>query len=54
MDEVYVVEIAATGPKGMPSDTVVQIGICRMLAYGCEFDTVFDANVALDPKDIGN
>ena len=46
MDEVYVVEIAATGPKGMPSDTVVQIGICRMLADGSDFDTVYDATVA--------
>ena len=53
MDEVYVVEIAATGPKGMPSDTVVQIGICRMLADGSDFDTVYDATVALDPKDLG-
>ncbi len=53
MDEVYVVEIAATGPKGIPSDTVAQIGICRMLPDGSDFDTVYDATVLLDPKDLG-
>lgn len=53
MDEVYVVEIAATGPKGVPKDTVAQIAVCRMLADGSDFDTVYDGTIALDPRDIG-
>ena len=53
MDDVYVVEIAATGPKGMPKDTVAEVAVCRMLADGSDFDTVYDCMVAMDPRDIG-
>lgn len=53
MDEVYVVEIAATGPKGSPQDGVAEIAVCRMLADGSDFDTVYNDGVALDPLDLG-
>lgn len=53
MDEVYVVEIASTGPKGVPGDAVAQVAVCRMDADGGDFDTVFHASVALDPRDLG-
>ena len=53
MDEVYVVEVSTTGPKGAPADAVAQIAVCRMLPDGSDFDTVYDAMVAMDPKDLG-
>ena len=53
MDEVYVVEVSTTGPKGAPADAVAQIAVCRMLPDGSDFDTVYDATVAMDPKDLG-
>ncbi len=53
MDEVYVVEIAATGPKGVPKDTVAEVAVCRVLGDGSDFDTVYWGRVALDPLDLG-
>lgn len=53
MDDVYVVEIAVTGPKGVPNDGVVEVAVCRMFANGSDFDTVFDSMVSLDPRDLG-
>ena len=53
MDDVYIVEIAATGPRGMPNDTVAQVAVCRMYADGSDYDTVFEGHLALDPKDLG-
>ncbi len=53
MDEVYVVEIAATGPKGAPNDSVAEVAVCRMDADGRDYDTVFSDSVALDPRDLG-
>ncbi len=53
MDDVYVVQIAATGSKGLPSDAVSQVAVCRMLSDGSDFDTVFFETVSLDPLDIG-
>lgn len=54
MDEVYVVEVATTGPNGAPNDGVVQIGICRMLPDGSDFDSVYSGTVCIDPRDIGS
>lgn len=31
MDDVYVVELATTGPSGYPKDTVAEIAVCRVL-----------------------
>lgn len=53
MDEVYVVEIATTGPKGAPDDGVAEVAVCRMLADGSDFDTVYDGSVLMDPRDLG-
>lgn len=53
MDDVYVVEIATTGPKGMPKDTVAEVAVCRMLADGSDFDTVYDNLIMMDPRDLG-
>lgn len=53
MDDVYVVEIATTGPKGIPKDTVAEVAVCRMLADGSDFDTVYDCLISMDPRDIG-
>lgn len=53
MDEVYVVEVASTGIVGIPKDVVAQVAVCRMDAAGRDFDTVFDATVSLDPRDLG-
>lgn len=53
MDEVYVVEIATTGSAGAPRDAVAEVAVCRMLADGSDFDTVFDSVIALDPRNIG-
>ena len=54
MDEVYIVEVAVTGESGFPKDAVVQIAICRMEADGSDYDTVYEDNIALDPKDVGH
>ncbi|MBQ7979921.1 MAG: hypothetical protein IJ248_09275 [Candidatus Methanomethylophilaceae archaeon] len=53
MDDVYVVEVAATGPKGFPQDRVVQVSVCRMHRDGTDFDTVYDSLVFADPMDLG-
>ncbi len=53
MDDVYVVQIASTGPKGLPSDAVAQVAVCRMMADGSDFDTVYFETVSLDPLDLG-
>lgn len=53
MDDVYVVEIATTGPKGTPRDNVAEIAVCRVFADGSDFDTVYNDGVALDPLDLG-
>lgn len=53
MDDVYVVEIATTGPKGLPNDSVAEVAVCRMMADGSDFDTIFYETVALDPRDMG-
>lgn len=53
MDDVYVVEVACTGPKGVPDDAVAEIAVCRVLADGSDFDTVYNDGIALDPLDLG-
>ncbi len=53
MDDVYIVEIAATGEKGMPKDTVIEVAVCRMFQDGSEFETVYYGRVATDPRDLG-
>lgn len=53
MDEVYVVEVAATGPRGVPGDAVAEVAVCRMDADGRDFDTVFSELVSMDPRDLG-
>lgn len=53
MDDVYVVEVATTGPKGLPVDSVAEVAVCRMMADGSDFDTVFSETVELDPRDLG-
>jgi len=53
MEDVYVVEIATSGPQGYPMDRVVEISATRVLADGSDFDTVYDSFVFADPLDIG-
>ncbi len=53
MDDVYVVEIAATGPRGYPNDSVAEIAVCRVFGDGSDFETVYNDGVFLDPKDLG-
>lgn len=53
MDDVYVVEVAATGPKGYPNDSVAEIAVCRVFGDGSDFETVYNDGVFLDPKDLG-
>ena len=53
MDDVHVVEIAVTGPKGAPNDRVVEIAVCRVLFDGSDFDTLYSDSIALDPLDLG-
>ena len=53
MDEVYVVEVVSTGTSGVPRDTVTEVGVCRMLADGSDFDTVFHGRLCIEPLDIG-
>lgn len=53
MEDLYVVEIAATGPKGMPADAVAEAAVCLLPGDGSEFETVFYGRVMLDPLDIG-
>lgn len=53
MDDVYVVELATTGPLGYPKDTVAEIAVCRMFSDGSDFETVYNDGVALDPMDLG-
>lgn len=53
MEEFYVVELALTGPKGAPKDGVAEIAVCRVLADGSDFETVYNDGIALDPLDLG-
>lgn len=53
MDDVYVVEVASTGPAGIPNDEVAEIAVCRVFSDGSDFDTVYNDGVALDPRDLG-
>lgn len=53
MDDVYVVEVATTGPGGYPSDSVAEIAVCRVFGDGSDFETVYNDGVFLDPKDLG-
>ena len=53
MEDVYVVQVAPTGPRGCPDDAVAEIAICRVLQDGSDFDTVYSDGVALDPMDLG-
>ncbi|MDO5852477.1 MAG: hypothetical protein Q4Q62_00080 [Thermoplasmata archaeon] len=53
MDDAYVVEVAVTGPRGVPEDAVAEIAVCRVLADGSDFDTVYCDGIALDPRDLG-
>lgn len=53
MDDVYVVELATTGPSGYPKDTVAEIAVCRVMSDGSDFETVYNDGIALDPKDLG-
>jgi len=53
MDDLYVVEIAATGAKGLPADAVAEAAVCLLPGDGSEFETVFCGRVLLDPLDIG-
>lgn len=53
MDDVYIVEMAVTGPKGFPMDRVVDVAVCRMHRDGQDFDTVYNSTVFADPMDIG-
>jgi hypothetical protein len=53
MEDVYVVEIVDTGPRGIPYDTVVQVAACRMFADGEDFDTVYSGCIAREPMDLG-
>ena len=41
MEDLYVVEIAATGTKGAPSDAVAEVAVCLLPGSGSEFETVF-------------
>lgn len=50
----YIVEIATTGTSGYPKDVVVQIGICRLSDDFSDYDSVYDATIAVDPKDLGH
>lgn len=51
MDDVYVVEAAATGDGGCPVDRIAEIAVCRV--SGSEFETIYSETVALDPLDLG-
>ncbi|MGI6009133.1 MAG: hypothetical protein ACOX8X_03300 [Methanomethylophilus sp.] len=52
-DTVCVVEAIADGAEGYPYDEILSIAVCRVDLDAGEFDSVFDANIAADPKDIG-
>ena len=53
MDDVHIVEIAASGPKGFPMDRVIEVAVCRMHRDGTDYDTVYDSYVFADPMDLG-
>lgn len=53
MDDVYIVEIAATGDNGMPKDTVAEVAVCKMFSDGSDFETTYYGRIALDPRDLG-
>ncbi len=53
MDDVYVVELAVTGPNGMPEDTIAEVAVCHMFADGSDFELVYNDGVALDPLNLG-
>lgn len=53
MNDTFVVEIATTGIAGCPKDAVVEIAICRLFPDFSDYDSVYDAMVYMDPKDLG-
>ena len=53
MEDVYVVQVAATGPRWCPEDEVAEIAICKVLPDGSDFETVYNDGIALDPMDLG-
>ena len=53
MEDVYVVQVAATGPRWCPEDEVAEIAICKVLPDDSDFETVYNDGIALDPMDLG-
>lgn len=53
MSDTFVVEVATTGTTGYPEDVVVGIAICRLFPDFSDYDSVYDATIYMDPKDLG-
>ena len=54
MDDVYVVEVAVTGPKGAPKDRVAEVAVCRVLSKECtsyNVGNVFGKHLSFEPWD---
>ncbi|MBR4227131.1 MAG: hypothetical protein IKR86_10295 [Candidatus Methanomethylophilaceae archaeon] len=53
MDEIMVVEIAETDPRGLPWGKVVQVAACRVDQETGIFESVLSESVRSDPIDLG-
>ena len=52
-DRIYVVEAIADGAEGFPYDEILSLGVCSVDLDAGQFDSVFDAYICEEPKNIG-
>ena len=52
-DRILVIETITDGAMGYPYDEILSIGICSVDADAGEFESVYDAVVAVEPKYVG-
>lgn len=52
-DRVFVVEVVSDGPMGYPYDEVLSVGVCSVDLDAGDFDSVYDAVIAWEPKYLG-
>ncbi len=53
MDGIYVVETAASDPRGLPWGKVLQISVCRVDGDGGFYETAYSGSIQADPLDLG-
>jgi len=52
-DRIFVIETIADGAHGFPYDEILSLGVCSVDLDQGDYDSVYDAVIAYDPKEIG-